>query len=236
MKRFLWRFWVQVLALMLLAARTEADITSFFDNAFSYQGNAPQGSAPWLSVSFSAAGSNKVLLNITALNLGSIGSPEFLSELDLNFNSNATYSVQDLHFAFQSGTSGGSSVLTSPLPGLGTDAYRADGDGLYDINFSFGNNTFGPGDHLTYLITTSGRSLDPSDFNYFSTSRGNNSGPFTAAGHLSGGVQGGGNGNFSAWIDANGGFVLVPEPASAAILLLFVGTWTGRNFRRKKPG
>jgi hypothetical protein len=98
---------------------------------------------------------------------------------------------------------------------LWIDNYKADGDGLYDIEFRFPTaetgDRFVSGDTFTILFT--GTDVDVGDFNYLSTPAGGH-GPFYSAAH----VQGiGANGADSGWVAPVG----VPEPT--VILLLGLG-------------
>lgn len=204
---------IPILGTILIAVSTKvaAGVLYEFNNV--YSGSSVSQGAPWLEAAFQDDGPNQVLLTISATDLTTGNNPEFLGELDFNFNPNAPFNVDNLSFAFQSGSSG----VTPVTPSTGEDAYKADGDGYYDINFNFKNNSsFQQGDSLTYLITTApGTSLSAADFAYESTSSGGTSGPFYAAAHLQGGV-----GGFSAWVEPNGGPmpVPVPEPASPFFL------------------
>jgi hypothetical protein len=106
-------------------------------------------------------------------------------------------------------------TFDDPAVSTGT-AYSADGDGLYDIQFAFdhtGNasKNFGAGESIEYTVTlSSSGTLTASSFDFLSTPAGGH-GPYPTAAHV-----------LSIGEDAKGGWITVPEPASA--LLLFAGT------------
>ena len=91
-----------------------------------------------------------------------------------------------------------SRAFTSPTIATGTDNFKADGDGFYDILFTFAvggpPSTFVNGDSIE--LTISGIStLDALSFFQFSAPAGGH-GPFTSAAH----VQNTGGGGQSGWI------------------------------------
>lgn len=209
------------------SANATAGVLYEFNNV--YSGSSVSQAAPWLEAAFQDDGPNQVLLTISATDLAGGSNPEFLGELDFNFNPNTPSNVNDLSFAFQSGSSG----ITAVAPGTGEDAFKADGDGYYDINFNFKNDSsFQQGDSLTYLITTApGTSLSAADFAYVSTSPGGTSGPFYAAAHIQGGT-----GGFSAWIEPGGGPmpVPVPEPGAPAWMIVLAAVSVLGGFCRRQ--
>ena len=101
----------------------------------------------------------------------------------------------------------------------GVDAFKADGDGFYDILLSFSsggnvNKTFTQGDILEYTISAPG--LTATSFDFLSAPAGGH-GPFHLAAH----IQNTGGGEDSGWVtDSTGGSLIVPEPTSATLALL----------------
>lgn len=186
-----------------------------FDNVFS--GSSVSQPAPWLVATFQDVGANQVQLTISNTDLTVGANPEFESGIYFNFNTNAAYHVNNLTFTLQSETSG----VSGPAAQIAQNNFKADGDGYYDILFSFSNNNFENGDYVTYLITTSGSSLKASDFAYLSAP-GGGVGPYLAAAHLQGG-----NGGFSAWVNPTSYMIIqqVPEPAPTAFLAVLLGLW-----------
>ncbi len=103
------------------------------------------------------------------------------------------------------------------------DAFKANGNGQYDVALSFSTassdkNRFTANEYLSFNITgISG--LTANNFSYLSFPAGGH-GPFYAAAH----VQRIGTGGLSGWIDPTGNMITpIPEPASAALLLVGVG-------------
>lgn len=97
--------------------------------------------------------------------------------------------------------------------GTGVDAFKADGDGWFDILFDFPpppgsqNARFTAGETVVYDITYTGP-IDVNSFD-FSSAPGGGNGTFLSAAH----VQQTGGGSGSGWIGA-----AVPEPATALLL------------------
>lgn len=208
-------------------AAIDSGIVYNFDGTFS--GTSPGGSTPWLTATFQNDGSAGVLLTISGTDLA--GGEQLNS---IYFNVNPAYdtgkppSLPTMTFARQSSTPG----LTAPTINQGEDAFKADGDGLYDIELSFSTSMgmFQNGDSITYLISgISG--LSASDFAFESTPAGGH-GPFYAAAQ----IQGISPNNQSGWVEPSAGPIplisMVPEPAAfgvAAVVLASVVT-----LRRKK--
>jgi VPDSG-CTERM motif len=202
-------------ALLMNQNASAASFTLNFDTEFS-GGQAPGGPAPWLSATFTDTTPGTVSLTLSASPAPGYGltgtenvdglylnvAPAFVGALSFSPGAPATL------------LSGGS--LTSITQG--EDAFKADGDGLYDILFSFGTGAgagFGPGDALTETITSSVTGLTASSFDLLSTPAGGH-GPFFAAAHVQN-TTGAGSGG-SGWIAPSGG-TSVPDGASTAMLL-----------------
>jgi len=219
---------------LLSASKSSAasGITYQFDNEFS-SGTPPAGPAPWITASIQTISPGTVQLTIA--NNGLLGS-EFVSGFYLNLNTN--FSPLNLSISYVS--SSGSFLIPSVGSGTierGTDSFKADGDGKYDVLFDFSTvsgSTFGAGESITYQISgIAGLTAD--DFVYLSAPNGGH-GPFYAAAH----VQGiGADGALSGWVEPSLGAqpILVPEPSSAGLLVLalsvlgFVRRSKSRNSR-----
>jgi hypothetical protein len=94
----------------------------------------------------------------------------------------------------------------------GADSFKADGDGYYDINFTFNTSTkaFTTGESQTYKITTSSGTISASDFVNYLSSTGGGNGNWLAAVHVQNTPSGGSG---SAWVGAT--VTPVPIPAAA---------------------
>jgi hypothetical protein len=207
-------------------------ITYQFDNEFS-SGTPPAGAAPWITATIQTETPGTVLLTIA--NNGLIGS-EFVSGFYLNLNPN----FNSLNLSISYVSSSGGFLIPSVDSGTierGTDSFKADGDGKYDVLFDFSTSsgaTFGSGGSVTYEISgISGLTAD--DFVYLSAPNGGH-GPFYAAAH----VQGiGADGSLSGWVEPSLGALQfqVPEPSCGALLSLslgvfgFVRRWKNRQSR-----
>jgi hypothetical protein len=163
-------------------------------------GQQPIGS---IKVDFTTFAVGAVDVKITSLLVGT----ESLNDLYLNLN--VAYDPTSLSFA----KLGGTGSFTDPTISLGTNAFKADGDGSYDILFDF--IPPGPGirfdnaDTVTYRITRTG--LVEEDFNTLSQPPTGGHGPFLAAAHIQGIAPNDGSG----FIAPNG----VPDGGTTVMLL-----------------
>jgi hypothetical protein len=193
-------------------------ITYQFDNEFS-SGTPPAGPAPWITASIQNVSPGTVQLTIA--NNGLLGS-EFVSGFYLNLNTNFSSLNLSISYVSSSGTFLIPSIASGTIE-RGTDSFKADGDGKYDVLFDFSTvngSTFGAGESITYQISGIA-GLTANDFVYLSAPNGGH-GPFYAAAH----VQGiGPDGGLSGWVEPSLGAqpILVPEPSSAALLASSLG-------------
>jgi hypothetical protein len=152
----------------------------------------------------------------------------------LNFDPNRSSELADLGFTYQSSTGGftdQSTVLT------GSNSFKADGDGSYDILFTYTttNKPFQGSVSQTYLITDSAGTIHSSDFDFLSQPPTGGNGPFYAAIHVQNTPSG------SAWVSGTPGGTgdlpgIAPEPSTMALAALgglgFLGYGLRRRLRR----
>jgi hypothetical protein len=167
-------------------------------------GDSPAGPTPWITATFDdggTPGSVELLLETTNL-----------VDLELvfvwMFNLDPVLDPADLVFAGPVKTG----QFNTPLVHLGTNAFQADGDGMFDINIEFNNSDqaarrFGVGDAALYTITGI-PTLTASSFDFLSWEDGGQ-GEYPSAAHI-GGI---GPSDGSGW-------VTVPEPAALAAFVL----------------
>ncbi|MBI4583497.1 MAG: PEP-CTERM sorting domain-containing protein [Planctomycetes bacterium] len=176
-------------------------LTIELDTEFS-GADAPTGPAPWVVITVEDV--NATTVKVTISNSGLTGS-EFSESVYLNLNP----AIDPTNLTFNQ-LSGEPATFSTD-----TDAFKADGDGFFDILVDFppppGSQKFEAGETAVFEITHSG-GISAADFDYQSASGGGN-GTFTAAAH----IQGiGPDGNDSGWIgDGNG---RVPEPGTLILL------------------
>ncbi len=206
------------LALVLFASPVTA-ATVEFDSSIEFSGGtAPVGVPPWLKATFDdGGGSGKVNLKFEATNLTGT---EFVS--NLYFNLDPALDPTQLVFGAVSKTG----TFDDPTFDTGKDAFKADGDGNYDLLVEFSNappgTRFGAGDALSVDISGIA-SLTASSFNFLSAPAGGH-GPFYTAAH----VQAIGAAGGSGW-------VTVPEPATWILgSLASVGAALGSRRRRRR--
>lgn len=180
--------------------------------------NEPAGSTdPWLKATFDDGGTPGVV----TLKLEGVGlvANEFVTEWDFNFN-------PDLALDSLGITTSYSDVSIDK----GTDNFKADGDGYFDIQFSFVQappaNRFGAGSVAMFEFTMDG--LTVNDFNFVSVD-----GPVGKTGFLTAAhVQGiGPNDDLSGWIAPNSHETVIPEPST--VFLLGLGLLGILGFGRK---
>jgi hypothetical protein len=194
-------------AVLLCASAVSADtlmfeLTGEFSGAF-----APAGPGPYLRAVFDDGGaSGSVTLTLTSL---LIGSDEKVTHWA--FNLDPAFNPSSLGIAHSSGASASVSK--------GTDHFKADGDGKYDIDFDFGGSLGPKAGTTTSIYTLTLLGITASSFDFFSTPAGGK-GPFETAAHVQGIGVGGGQ---SGWIAP----VAVPLPAPAYLGLAGLGLAAG---------
>jgi hypothetical protein len=171
---------------------------------------APDLSGPWLTVATTNLAANQIQVDLSADRLSD---PEFVSEWFLNLD--PALNPGDLSIS-ASLLSGAFNVPAAASLLLGANAYKADGDGHYDIKVIFDTSDgmatrFTDGDTLRLTLTYGGAGSFNESSLIFPSSPDGGTGPFLAAAHInSTGVDDTG----SVWVAA------VPEPSVSMKLLL----------------
>jgi hypothetical protein len=174
---------------------------------------APDLSGPWLTVATTNLAANQIQVDLTADRLSD---PEYISEWYLNLD--PALNPGDLSVS-ASLLSGAFNVPAAASLLVATDAYKADGDGHYDIKVIFDSSDgtgfrFTDGDSLRLTLTYTGAGSFNESSLVFPSSPDGGTGPFLAAAHINAtGLDDTG----SVWVAA------VPEPSVAMNLLLAVG-------------
>lgn len=213
-------------ALWLIPANADAAI-KVFDLNVVFGAGTPQPTSQLLLI-LEDFGNNTIKVTVDNKMFGDPSS--FVDEVYFNFQ-NTTASSQDPLFAglsFDTSTASPSASLTSAQKGA--DAFRPDGDGLFDFRISLENSAgdadrISPGEQFVIFLKHSDTSqvLTVSMFNVLGTPGpgAGNPGPFYAAAHVN--VLVDGNGDSTYLGDDDGGSdetppPVVPEPGSMAIL------------------
>ena len=204
------------------ATAAHASVVYNYNTEFS-GGTPPSGPAPWVSATLTDTSTpGQVRLTITT---GGLTSSEKIG--GLYFNLDPGLNVGDLSFSSLNGRPG--TVNYSSLQ-LGEDAFKADGDGQYDILFSYSTSgaTFTGGDTSSFDITYSGSgAFDAASFYFLSTPAGGH-GPFYSAAHVLNTSSSGGSG----WLAPVSPVPLPPSlPLLATGLFGFAALTLGKSRR-----
>ena len=198
-------------------------LTFDLDYEFS-EATQPEGIAPWITATFddTFGDANTVRLTMSASNL--VGT-EFIDDWLFNFDD--TLDPTELSFAIF-GTPGS----TPNHINTGVDAFKADGDGYFDIKFDMPpppgkfEDKFTMGETVVYDISYTS-AIDVFAFDYSSAS-GGGAGTYHSAAHIQGIGE---EGNYSGWIGDGGGGGVIPEPTT---MLLFISGLVGFALKSKK--
>jgi hypothetical protein len=195
-----------------------AVVTYSYDMEFS-GARAPGGDAPWLIATFDDHNSQGSVL----LTLSSAGLISGENVKELYFNLDPLLVPAQLSFNYLANSS------TAPVANkisLSSNAYKADGDGKYDIKMEFPNGSgFDAGEILAYEITGIS-TLTAASFSFLSAPAGGH-GPYYAAAHVQN-TTGAGSGS-SGWIAPT-----VPLPAAGWLLgsgLMMLAAYGKRSLR-----
>lgn len=198
---------VLFIALLIPITAHGLAITYEFDYEFS-EGEPPGGPTPWITATFEDLDENIVRLTVSA---GNLVGQEAITEAYFNFHPD--YDPDGLTFISVDNSD------SEPEIYKGTDAWRADGDGWFDILFDFPPPAPGDPDHDKYF--TAGEIviydisyvlgdyvIDATSFNFESV--GGDKGGFNAAAK----IQRIDDPDYSGWIAPH----CVPEPATVLLL------------------
>ncbi len=208
-------------------------LTFLYDSVIS--GDTPAEPSPWLSATFddaAAAPGWDVRLTLSAFNLapGQENVDEWYFNLDPNLNpSGLTFQAVDNSASNPQNGQGNNGIFT------GTNAFKADGDGFYDITFNFPpppgqfSEKFTDNEVVIYDIKYSGAALTANSFNFNSIQGGGNSTWLTAA-HIQNtpGPQG------SGWVATSSVAATAPEPISSILFMTGGGVLAAARIRKNR--
>ncbi|MCK4850179.1 MAG: PEP-CTERM sorting domain-containing protein [Phycisphaerae bacterium] len=215
-----WVGLVLSISLMWGASAAQGSLISL-DLSISYNGGTPpEGAAPWLNATFTDSVEDEVTLTLSATNLtGSENVKEWMFNLDTDLD------PTDLSISFSLVDSTGS--FNTPSISTGLNAFKADGDGYFDILIDFNptngpNKRFGAGEAAVFTISyiPGGDLLTADSFDLISEPDGGQ-GEYKTAAHVQSIGPGG----------QDSGWVATPEPAT--IVLMGLGGLLGLLRKRK---
>jgi len=220
-------------AIAAASALSASGITLNYNmNAEFSGGTAPAGPAPWVTLSLTDVAQPAGTVKLTINNVGLLGS-ENNDETSINYNDLLDLTTISVSLGTKVGT------FDNPTVSLSENAFKADGDGFFDIliDFAQGGNlakTFGANESLVLFFTDSDGSLSPTDFQFLSLDAGGH-GPFAGAAHIQNTPNGG-----SGWIagPVGGPFinptVIIPTPDAGSTLVLLGGGLVGLGFAGRR--
>jgi hypothetical protein len=206
-----------------LAGAAQADVVTFELTTEFSGGQTPTSPGPWGTAVFDDGGGTGTVTLTISTNLAGDASA-FVTGWYFNFDPSLDLSALSI--------TGGRGLPDDSI-NIGSNAFQADGDGLYDIHLGFDNappaNRFDGTDSTIFTITSS-EAITASSFDFLSFPAGGH-GPFTHAGRIQGtGVDDMGSGWFTG-----GEPPMIPLPAaSLAGLLTFAGMAGVRSGRRRR--
>lgn len=187
-----------LIGLTLLTCSAQAAVVQFNFVAEFSGGQPPAGPTPWITARFDDAGSaGSVRLTVSTAGLS--GSENVSG---LYFNLDPYLDSSQLNFTYVSG------VNATSVSGRNNN-FRADGDGRYDILFSYPSGA-GFNRNLTSIYDITGFATLTAQSFYFLSAPAGGHGPFYAAAHVQN-TPGG-----SGWVSA---VAAVPLPPAIALLL-----------------
>ena len=191
--KFMMPFVVMALCVLFSAATVRADPVVFVLQGPAFSSNTPAGS---ITITITQSTASSVQISITNNTDGDID--------DLYFNNILAGPAW--------GTTSDCTECTSVL--FGSNAFKADGDGFYDLQVMFssaggahGADRFAPGDTVVFTVSSTG--ITPESFLAFSAP-GGGAGPFRVAAHV---ISIDSQDGQSGWISDP-----VPEPATLLLL------------------
>ena len=181
----------------VLAPINAYSLTIGLDTEFSGGANPAGFPAIFPTIEITAVDADTVDVLITS-NLSGV---EFLDEVLLNYGG-----ANALTASFVSGQDATEGVF------FGSNAFKADGAGYFDIKFDYAAsnadpNRFTAGETSRFTLSVASGLLDPTDFNFLSTTSAK--GSFVGAAHVQGIAP---NGSLSGWVGGDGDGPTPPPP------------------------
>jgi len=212
---------VALLACAAIAPIASGDLVYEITTEFS-GATAPEGPGPWLYATFSQTAQQAIdgelTLTMDATPLSAFNPDAHVKEWYFNVASPHEDNLGGITITHAGGTAADSVQK-------GKNTFQADGDGKYDILFTFaagGSARFEDGETSVFTLAAAG--ISPTWFYALSAPGGGNNGPFYTALHV-GGL--GDNGDGSGWLTTT----IIPLPSAAGMGLAGIGLLALRRAR-----
>lgn len=231
--------WLAAAVFALAAPCHAGTVTGSIDKPFQLTQSAVPGIG-YLDYTFTDTGTNEVTLTVTSHLSAALNAYVQKDGLFFNYGPNTAAAPNASGLTFTQTVGSGDNAIANLTSAGDKNGSKADGDGWFDINFSFGSGAkaLQNGQSITVVITGTGISA----MDFFARSadkKQNDSGDSPEPNNYAGAhfAYTGASGSSSVWYGSNGEVHVnaVPEPSTAALALIAAGAFGALGLRRRRP-